>query len=128
MGRSQYKASLKKAEAIGFLKALVPDVNAAVGKASESGANDFKRSVQTVAPVLTGEYRSSYKVQFMADRSAEMGVPVFGVYANLLWFALEYGTVNMRSQPHVWPIYRLIKKKIKGKFTREIRARVKGLG
>ncbi len=128
MGRSQYKASLKKAEAIGFLKALVPDVNSAVGKASESGANDFKDTVQRVAPVLTGEYKASYKVQFIPDRSAEMGVPVFGVYANLLWFALEYGTVHMAAQPHVWPIYRLIKKKIKAKFTREIRAKVKGLG
>ena len=127
MARSQYKVYLKKDATIAALKKVLPDLRIAVGKASQAGANDFKVGVTSVAPVKTGRYRSSYDVLFIPDRSAEMGVPVWGVYAKFIWKFLEYGTTKMPAQPHVWPIYRILKKNIKSRFTREIRAQVKGL-
>lgn len=107
------------------LNRLLPDTEKEVAEAQLEAAQDLAVAIERVAPLgETGEYRASIegaKLSSKPEGRALVGVGktkdsnATGIFAEWIWRLLEFGTVKMSAQPHVFPVYRANKKRIRRK-------------
>jgi len=119
------------------LRQTVPAIDKEVRKALAQGGDEMVAKVKSMVPVDRGDLRDSVEwkwtkatenqfsrspqiiVQEGADKRGEDAF-----YAR--W--VEFGTPNTPRQPHFFPAYRLLKRKIKGRITRSITKAIKKAG
>jgi len=107
------------------LNRLLPDTEKEVAEAQLEAAQDLAVAIERVAPLgETGEYRASIEGAKLSGRTAgrskvRVGTSkdpnATGIFAEFIWRFLEFGTVKMAAQPHVFPTYRANKKRIRRK-------------
>ena len=126
------------------LRRVAPEVTEELDKSLQKSAEEVAGLAHDLAPKASGEYADSIQAKPIEDKA---GVPRWGVFADWIWRFIEFGTSagkrgervhqNGRSRkvgrthpgtparPHIWPAYRAVKKRIKGRTTRSINKAVK---
>lgn len=136
------------------LNALVPGINDAINGANEKSATELATAIKAAAPVATGEYRDSIVAKPVDDsagridrsirttfratigRGPRQGQTIsrtaravntlaWGIFALYIWQYLEFGTRKQAAQPHIMPLYRAYRKRIRSRNSREINKRIK---
>lgn len=133
------------------LRKIVPAIDTEVDGALAEVTGELVSVAQSVAPKKTGAYASSINARRMdgtatfENRKYKGGRGLFGlgkrrlsvssrtisatlswgVFANWIWTFLEFGTVNRPATPHLFPAYRLLRKKIKSRIRRAMNKAVK---
>lgn len=107
------------------MRKLVPDAEKEVAEAQLEAAQGLASAIENVAPLgETGDYRASIVGAKLSSRPAGrslVGVGqtkdpnATGIFADYIWRFLEFGTVKMAAQPHIFPTYRANKKRIRRK-------------
>ena len=141
-----------KEKAFRQLKRVAPAVENDLPKALEQNANEVADLARQYAPKRTGEYAQSIKAK---ETETENGLPAWGIFAKYIWRFLEFGTSagryrvrvgsrksdvkqhktrgrfsyrthpGNRAQPHIWPAYRVIKRRMMSRITRTINKAIK---
>lgn len=134
------------------LRNIAPTLDAEMAKALGKSADEVVQTAQALAPRDTGEYAASINARQMdgtatfQDRknvtvkrglfrgsttklqvssrtvSATMS---FGIFADWIWHFLEFGTVKRTATPHLFPAYRLLRKRIMGRAKRAMGKAIK---
>lgn len=133
------------------LNALVPGVNEAINEANRASAEELSDAIKRVAPVgPTGEYQKSIRAAPVDDNAGRLdqaitttfrskgkkggtvtrtaraeGTLAWGIFALYVWKFLEFGTSKMGAQPHVYPTFRSLKKRIRSRLSRAVNKRIK---
>lgn len=121
------------------LRNIAPTLDDEMDKALAKSANEVVEVARIAAPRDTGEYASSITSRRMGGsatfqnrkniqtrRGTQLSVSTrtvsatmsYGVFADWIWQFLEYGTVKAAAQPHLFPAYRLLQRRIKGRGKR----------
>ncbi|MCV6576270.1 MAG: hypothetical protein OIF58_11095 [Cohaesibacter sp.] len=133
-----------KQKAFKQLRKVAPSVVEDLGKGLQTNATEMASMARDFAPKDSGDYSETIKAKEVEDKA---GVPIWAVFASWIWPFVEFGTragrrgerinQNGRSrkvqrnhpgtsaQPHLWPAYRTIKKRLKGRTTRSLNKAVK---
>lgn len=109
------------------LRELVPDAEKELAVAQLEGAKEIARRIKGRAPVDTGSYRASLEGDKLVNRPNQQRVGrglkgqtkdpnATGVFAEFIWRFLEFGTVKMARQPHVYPTFRAYRKTMRRKM------------
>lgn len=109
------------------LRELVPDAEKELAVAQLEGAKEIARRIKGRAPVDTGAYRASLEGDKLVNRPNQQRVGrglrgqtkdpnATGVFAEFIWRFLEFGTVKMARQPHVYPTFRAYRKTMRRKM------------
>lgn len=117
------------------LSKLVDGFDQQVEADMKKGAEELAVAVKGYAPVKTGEYRDSIvaKPVTQFDQHSSTGITrvvearAWGLYANDIWRFLEFGTQKMRSRPHIFGLFRLMRRRIRGRISRGINKKVKAI-
>jgi HK97 gp10 family phage protein len=93
------------------------------------GHNSGKATVRRDQTITT-KYRhmirkGRYKGQTRTRTARAIETLAWGVFALYIWRYLEFGTKNMRKQPHIFGTYRSYRSRIKGRMGRAVRKAVK---
>lgn len=116
------------------LNRLLPDTEKELAAAQLEAGRDLAGAIGNRAPVgATGEYRKSIHADRLSNKSvgALIGVGrtkdrnAVGIYAEFIWRFLEFGTVKMNAQPHVFPTYRAMKKRTRRKVASAVNKAVR---
>ena len=114
------------------LRQIAPNLDAEMTKASEKSARDLAGLAKGLAP--SGDYAQSIEAKPVAETAKGK---VWGVVASWIWRFIEFGTPagdrtekrgprsgtvvhhpGTRPHPHIYPAYRLLRKRIKGRMKR----------
>ncbi|WP_119309640.1 HK97 gp10 family phage protein [Cohaesibacter haloalkalitolerans] len=144
-----------KERAFRQLKRVVPAVEDDLKDALEMGAVEVADLARLFAPKRTGKYARTITAK---ERATANGLPSWGVFASYIWRFIEFGTksgrylarVGMRksdvkqhktlgrrsyrthpgnpAQPHLWPAYRVVKRRMMSRITRSINKAIKRAG
>jgi HK97 gp10 family phage protein len=120
------------------LRKLVPDAEKEAAKAQLEAAEELAEAIEARAPIGRGDDAGDYRASIRGGRIADApGKSVrgtratkdpnaTGVFANYKWRWIEFGTAErfkkngassgkMPAEPHIFPTYRAMKKKIRRK-------------
>ena len=121
------------------LRRIVPTLDAEMDKAFSKSAAEVAELSASLAPRDSGEYAASItsrridgvatfqnRKNVQTRRGTKLSVSTrrvsatmsYGVFADWIWQFLEFGTVKSAAQPHLFPAYRLLKKRITGRGRR----------
>ena len=120
-GRDKVMARLRK---------LVPNAERELAEAQLDSAKQLATAIAARAPVRTGRYRASISGGRLAGhkgKDVRLGLlgetkdpNATGIFAHFIWRFLEYGTKGggfggkgISRQPHIFPTYRAMRKKIR---------------
>lgn len=104
------------------LRRTVPAIEAATEKATEKSATELVDRMRSYAPVDEGTLRNSILWEFLPMRNgARVFVHGRAFYARFV----EFGRPSVPAQPFFFPAYRLLRKRIRGRFSRAINAEIK---
>lgn len=137
------------------LRAIAPGLDEAVVPALEKSALEVVELSQKVAPKRTGRYARSinakridgtataqnrnyvspmtgkrvsrnatFKKLSVTENSVEASA-AYGVFAAWIWHFLEFGTLKRAATPHLFPSYRLLRKRIVGRTRRAMGKAIK---
>ncbi|MDX0572177.1 HK97 gp10 family phage protein [Sinorhizobium medicae] len=110
-------------------------VEAATRKAMEKGAEELVGMMKRLAPVDQGDLRDSIAWAWgeapkgatvlaeSAPTERGLKITVYATDFKARW--LEFGTVKMSAHPFFFPSYRVLRKRIKSRITREMRKAIK---
>jgi HK97 gp10 family phage protein len=118
------------------LRRLVPDAEIEAAKAQLEAAQELAVAIEARAPLgQTGDYRASIEGAKLSDKpgkavlgSTSKDPNATGIFADYIWRFLEFGTVKMAAQPHIFPTYRAMKKRIRRKIAGAINKAVRKAG
>ena len=141
-----------KEKAFRQLKRVTPAVEHELQDSLQTGASEVADLAKRYAPKKTGDYAESITAKQVEDES---GLPVWGVFASWIWRFIEFGTSAGRyrsrvgsrrsdvqqhktagrysyrthpgnpASPHLWPAYRVVKRRIKSRITRKLNKSIK---
>lgn len=133
-----------KQKAFQQLRRVAPAVSDDLGKALQKNAEEVVDVARGFAPKDSGDYAQSINAKQIEDAA---GVPKWGVFAAWIWPFIEHGTragkrgervrhkgrsrkVNRNhpgtpARPHLFPAYRMMKRRLKGRISRSINKAVK---
>lgn len=117
------------------LRALVPNAEKEMAAAQLEAAQELAKRIVARAPRRTGRYQASIIGDRISSRPAGKALVggkgqtkdknATGVFADFRWRWLEFGTVKMAAQPHIFPTYRAYKKaarrKVAGAVNKAVR-------
>lgn len=117
------------------LRRLVPLAEKEVAQAQLDVAKELAGRIAARAPTATGRYRESIegdRISGRASGQAPVGLRgqtkdknATGIFADFRWRFLEFGTVKMAAQPHIFPTYRAYKRaarrKVAGAVNKAVR-------
>ena len=130
-------------EVMKMLDAIAPNAQAEVGKMQIKVAKDLAVKIKPHAPVgrpefrrrgrIPGTYRDSINAARLADKKDVKLVGLrsttdpnaTGVFAEWIWHFIEFGTINARRQPHIFPVYRRERKNMKRRLSRALRTAIR---
>lgn len=108
------------------LRKVAPLAEGELAKAQLEGAQELASRIKGRAPVRTGKYRSSIQGDKLSNRPGKnvaVGLKgqtkdpnATGVFAEYIYRFLEFGTVKMPAQPHIFPTYRAYRKRLRRKM------------
>ncbi|WAX93194.1 HK97 gp10 family phage protein [Aminobacter sp. NyZ550] len=115
------------------LRRLVPDAEKEAASAQLEAAQELATAIEQRAPLgESGDYRASIEGGRLADKpqnavfgSSTKDPNATGIFADYIWRFLEFGTVKMAAQPHIFPTYRAMKKRIRRKVAGAINKAVR---
>ncbi|MBA5779494.1 HK97 gp10 family phage protein [Stappia sp. F7233] len=111
------------------LRRVVPELDAEINKANEASANEMADLARRLAPKRSGDYAASINAKKVEDGQATFvntsrtprgvsttsrtisATAAWGIFASWIWTFLEFGTRNASAQPHIFPAYRLIRRR-----------------
>lgn len=131
------------------LIAMVPKVGVNLENAMREGANEIAGLARRYAPVETGQLRDSINAHVIDDydsradqqiqtsfqvtlqKGKRRGLTVsraaraietqaWGIFAHFKWRFVEFGTVDTRAQPFMFPAYRVLRKRVRSRISRAI--------
>lgn len=120
------------------LRKLVPDAEPDLAKAQMDAAEELAAAIRPRAPERTGEYRNSIDAGRLSEIAgyaksnlrATKDPNATGIFALFTWRWLEFGTRYAKAQPHIFPTYRAmrrrIRRKIAGAMNKAVRRARKG--
>jgi HK97 gp10 family phage protein len=122
-------------ENINKLRKIAPTLDAELEKALERSAVELSDRARSLAPKDTGKYARLLQAK-PVDGTAEFtrkggakksveAVAAWGLYAQWIWHFLEFGTVKMSARPHIYPAYRLLRKRMNRRITRAMGRAIK---
>ncbi|HWL05003.1 MAG TPA: HK97-gp10 family putative phage morphogenesis protein [Xanthobacteraceae bacterium] len=105
------------------LRQLVPEAEKEAAKAQLEAAQELAAAVAARAPTRTGNYRDSVQGGRLADGPGQQLVGIrgtkdpnaTGIFARFIWRFLEFGTQTQPAQPHIFPTFRAMRKRIRRK-------------
>lgn len=103
------------------LRRIVPEADAAIDAANQKTAEELAALAKSAAPKRSGDLADSIRAEAVNDG----GTRGWGVFAIWRWFFIEFGTVNHRAQPFLFPVYRLLKKRHIGRIRRGVNKAIK---
>lgn len=106
------------------LRAIAPAAETELATAQLDAAKALADKVRARAPRRTGRYAASIVGDKLLSRPGgnllggglkgqTKDKNATGVFGSFIWRFLEFGTVNMGRQPHIFPTYRAFKKTIR---------------
>ncbi|WP_366142318.1 HK97-gp10 family putative phage morphogenesis protein [uncultured Roseibium sp.] len=136
------------------LKRVAPNADQELDAALEKSANEYVGLVKPALPFKSGQLRDSVRAERVSGFarfdnvktkggksaksvrrygqrrtvtetrlvSAEVS---YGIWAAFHWTFQEFGTIHQAARPVFFPIYRLLRKRIKGRANRALRKAVK---
>lgn len=122
------------------LNRLVPGVNEAISEANEKSATEMVAAMRAAAPEVTGDYKEHLNARPVQDGEIRgtqrvrgggriqfraVNALAWGIFAIFWWKSLEFGSRGKGARPHIFPIYRAYRKRIRGRNTREINKQIK---
>lgn len=113
------------------LRQLVPEAEKQAAIAQMEAATELAAAISARAPRRTGEYADSIEGDKLSNRrEAAIGARTkdpnaTGIFANFKWRWLEFGTVKMSAQPHIFPTFRAARKRIRRKVANAINKAVR---
>lgn len=136
------------------LNAMVPGINDAINSANEKSATELVAGIKAAAPELTGDYKDHLNARPVNDGAGRIDQVItttfrakvqggarrgqtisrtaraantlaWGIFAIFWWRALEFGSRGKPAQPHIFPIYRVYRKRIRSRNSREINKQIK---
>lgn len=116
------------------LNRLLPSTEQELAKAQMDAGNNLAGKIENRAPLgETGDYRASIHAARLAEKSGQSLVGLtdtkdknaVGIYAEFIWRFLEFGTVKMSAQPHIFPTYRQERKRIRRKMANAVNKAVR---
>lgn len=121
------------------LRRLAPNAERELADEQMLAAKELASDIRSFAPVRTGKYRASIEGDLLSARRAGSNIGggmkggtkdpnATGIFAEFVWRFLEFGTVNMSAQPHIFPTYRANKKKIRRRMNKAVRDSIKRSG
>lgn len=113
------------------LRAITPAAETELAAAQLDAAKDLADKIKRRAPRRTGRYAASLVGAKLSSRPGGSligrGVKgrtkdknATGVFGEFIWRFLEFGTVKMARQPHIFPTYRAQKKAIRRKMANAV--------
>lgn len=120
-----------------LLRGVVPEAEKELAQVQLDSARTLATKIKPRAPgPRTGKYQASIQADKLANRPSERAVGssinnetkdpnATGVFADFIWRFLEFGTVNMRKRPHIFPTYRQERPKIRRNMAAAVRKAVK---
>ena len=108
-----------RAEIIAELNRVSPKAGKALADAQLKVAQNLAKTIKPYAPQRTGTYRDSIIGDYLRNQKGKTNLfgsqtskdpNATGLFASYLWRWLEFGTVKMKAQPHIFPIYRARRK------------------
>lgn len=117
------------------LNKLQPNAVRELAKVQLEAAQNLASDIRPRAPRgKTGEYAASIEGDYLryrkaatrvgkgrADTGANADPNATGIFAEYIWRFLEFGTVKMSAQPHIFPVYRASKKRIRLGLNKAVR-------
>lgn len=110
------------------IKKTVPNIEREVSDSTLMSAKEVADLAGSYAPKRTGDYARSITAK---PTETKDGSPAAGVFADFIWRWLEHGTAphgnhpGTAAQPHLFPAYRTLRKRIKSRTSRAINKAVK---
>lgn len=113
---------------------MVPDAEKELAVAQLDVAKEAARRIQARAPVgATGDYADSIEADRLEGRprgellglNETKDKNATGVFAKFIWRFLEFGTVNMGPQAHIFPTWRAFKKTARRRMAAAVNKAVK---
>ena len=141
---------------LGKLRAVAPGLDEALLPVLQKSGDDVVDVAQTAAPKRSGRYARSVNakpidgVANFQDRnyvspmtgkrvsrlapakrlniknSAVRASVAVGIFAKWVWHFVEFGTVHNPAQPHLFPAFRLLRKRIVNRTRRAMGAAIRG--
>lgn len=126
------------------MRQLAPEMEKQLATKQLEFAKELADTIRRVAPIGTqkrrrgrkpGHYRRSINGRRIdeEDRGALRGIPnatkdpnATALYAEFIWRWLEFGSVNNVARPHIFPIYRAMRRKFKREMRQIVRNVVAG--
>ena len=97
------------------LLALAPATEGEIRKAVRRSVDELAAKARDFAPERTGALKRSIEAVTF-DEGLRGAVQARAPHAHLV----EFGTVRAKARPFLFPSYRLLRKRIKGRFSRAI--------
>ena len=120
------------------LREVVPAIAREVEPAAAKGAEEVADQARTWAPRRDGDYAESIVAKPLTEMAARAGsarpIAAWGVFAKWIWRFVEFGTAprgahpGTSAQPHLFPAYRVLRKRVVSRISRAIGKAVKRLG
>lgn len=109
------------------LRAITPTAEVELATAQLDAAKGLADKIRPRAPRRTGAYAASIEGDKLTNRPnagrSAVGLKgqtkdknATGIFADFKWNWLEFGTVNMARQPHIFPTFRQERRTIKRKM------------
>nr|WP_321457190.1 HK97 gp10 family phage protein [uncultured Cohaesibacter sp.] len=133
-----------KEKAFRQLRRIAPEVEKQLGPGLEKSADELANLARSYAPKKTGNYAKTIEAKQVEDHKQ---TPSWGLFADFIWRFIEFGTKPGRygartssggrdrkvyrthpgtpARPHLWPAYRVLKRRIKSRTSRTINKAVK---
>nr|WP_320142407.1 HK97 gp10 family phage protein [uncultured Cohaesibacter sp.] len=130
-----------KERAFRKLKQLAPEVEKQLGPGLEKSADELVGLARRYAPKKSGDYARSIETDQIEE---DKQTPAWGVFADFIWRFIEFGTragkriekkgprigtlvrhPGAKAQPHLWPAYRVLQRRIKYRTSRTINKAIK---
>jgi HK97 gp10 family phage protein len=114
---------LNREKVMASLIRMVPEAETELAAAQLSAGKMLAGRIRPRTPLSTGRYRRSIKADKLSNHPksqnrligirATKDKNAVGIFALFTWHWLEFGTVHMAAQPHIFPTYRGAKKEIR---------------
>jgi HK97 gp10 family phage protein len=109
------------------LRAIAPAAETELATAQLEAAQDLAGKIRSRAPRRTGRYAASIVGDRLTSRPGgnllggglrgrTKDKNATGIFGEFIWRFLEFGTVKMARQPHVFPTFRAARKGIRRKM------------
>lgn len=113
------------------LRAITPAAESELAVAQLDAAKGLADKIKPRAPRRTGQYAASIQGDRLSNRPDSGGSRIglkgqtkdknaTGIFAEWIWRLLEFGTVKMARQPHIFPTYRAEKKTVRRKMANAV--------